>query len=512
MALDFLQLGTLRLAAPYKDVVFILRTDIFEPGKIRQFIFGWRNLGHRIHRAGKLVGPNLVQLACRSQIHTHGIGLQIIETHQRTVLVVGHVIHGLHITDGFRHLHLALVEIRLHLAGGNLVEVLLVGHLFDGKRLTQHMGKADGGISHIHPDFLTQQLAVGIPGDRILIHRHARVLGIEYQGIAHCLDVVAEGTHMRIGMHLAVNGIGIDVESVDAHRIRMHPQGIFLRIVDNYRILGCESLTGFLVISEIVASERILVLLIHIHHIAIARALTILHIVKTVTSNGLVLIHQRRSAKELCLVGPGIVITVVGVHHAGTRDNPRWSHQMGSRCRYVIIQGISGNHILAAAQLYVEYKLCLSGLGVILSPVGNQLVLAVNQRTTVKEVSHIIQTVEIQTVGKQLLSAMAQHHIFAGMHHLHHSVVIGSFAGKREGVSLAVMHMTECLHRVGTLIEIGTVAGEVTALMHEGNLALHNLGIRIVAIHVVAQLIGMEQIDSVSLRALLVLPLRCLHS
>ena len=255
MALDFLQLGTLRLAAPYEDVVFILRTDIFEPGKIRQFIFGWRNLGHRIHRAGKLVGPNLVQLACRSQIHTHGIGLQIIETHQRTVLVVGHVIHGLHITDGFRHLHLALVEIRLHLAGGNLVEVLLVGHLFDGKRLTQHMGKTDGGISHIHSDFLTQQLAVGIPGDRILIHRHTRVLGIEYQGIAHCLDVVAEGTHMRIGMHLAVNGIGIDVESVDAHRIRMHPQGIFLRIVDNNRILGCESLTGFLVISEIVASE-----------------------------------------------------------------------------------------------------------------------------------------------------------------------------------------------------------------------------------------------------------------
>ncbi len=374
------------------------------------------------------------------------------------------------------------------------------------------MGKADGGISHIHPDFLTQQLAVGIPGDRILIHRHARVLGIEYQGIAHCLDVVAEGTHMRIGMHLAVNGIGIDVEGVDAHRIRMHPQGIFLRIVDNNRILGCESLTGFLVISEIVACERILVLLIHIHHIAIARALAILYIVETVASDRLVLIHQRRSAKEFRLVGLGIVVTIVGVHHTGTRDNPRWSHQMGSGCRYVIIQGIGGNHILAAAQLYVENKLCLSGLGVILSPVGNQLVPAVNQRTAIKEVRHVIETVEIQTVGKQRLSTMAQHHILAGMHHLHHSVVISPFAGKREGVSLAVMHMTECLHRVGTLIEIGTVAGEVTALMHEGNLALHNLGIGIVAIHVVAQLIGMEKIDSVSLRALLVLPLRCLHS
>ena len=390
--------------------------------------------------------------------------------------------------------------------------MLLVRHLFDGKCLTQHMGKADGGISHVYLDFLTQQLAIEIPGNRILIHRHAGVLGIEYQGITYCLDVIAEGTHMRIGMHLAVNGIGIDVESVDAHRIRMHPQGIFLRIVDNNRIPGCESLTGFLVISEIVACQRILILLIHIHHIAITRALAIFYIVETVAGDGLVLIHQRRSAKELRLIGPGIIVTIVGIHHAGTRDNPRWSHQMGSGCRYVIIQGIGGNHILAAAQLYVEDKLCLSGLGVILSPVGNQLILAVNQRTAVEEVSHVIQTVEIQTVGKQLLSAMAQHHVLAGMHHLHHSVVIGSFAGKREGVSLAIMHMTECLHRVGTLIEIGTVAGEMTALMHEGNLALHNLGIRIVAIHVVAQLIGMEKIDSVSLRALLVLPLRCLHS
>ena len=291
---------------------------------------------------------------------------------------------------------------------------------------------------------------------------------------------------MRIGMHLTIYGIGIDVESVDAHRIRMHPQGIFLRIVDNYRIPGSESLAGFLVISEIVACQRILILLIHIHHIAITRALAFLHIVETVASDRLVLIHQRRSAKELRLIGLGIIVTIVGVHHAGTRNNLRWSHQVGCGCRYVIIQGIGGNHILAASQLHVEDKFCLSGLGVILSPVGNQLILAVNQRTAIKEVSHVIQTVEIQAVGKQLLSAMAQHHVLAGMHHLHHSVIIGSFAGKREGVSLAVMHMSECLHRVGPLVEIGTVAGEVTTLMHEGNLALHYLGIRIVAIHVVA--------------------------
>ena len=148
----------------------------------------------------------------------------------------------------------------------------------------------------------------------------------------------------------------------------------------------------------------------------------------------------------------------------------------------------------------------------IFSPVGNQSVLTVDERTSVKEVRHIIQTVEIQTVRLQGLSAMVQHHIPAGMHHLHHTIIFSPLAGKRQGISLTVMHMTESLHGVSALIEIGTVAGEMTSLVHERNLTLHDLGIRVSAKHIVAQLIGVKKIDSLTLRALLVFLSRCLHS
>ena len=292
----------------------------------------------------------------------------------------------------------------------------------------------------------------------------------------------------------------------------MHPQRIFLRIVDGYRSLGSESHSRLLIITEIVTGKRILILLIHIHHIAITRALAILHIVETIAGNRLVLIHQGRTAEELSLIGPGIIITICRMHHTGTGNYLGRSHHVGGRGWNVIIQGIGGNHILTTAQLHIEDELCLSGLGMIFSPVGNQSVLTVDERTSVKEVRHVIQTVKIQTVRLQGLSAMVQYHISAGMHHLHHTIIFSPLAGKRQGITLTVMHMTESLHRVGSLIEIGTVAGEMTSLVHERNLALYNLGIRVSAKHIVAQLIGMKKIDSLTLRALLVFLSRCLHS
>ena len=78
------------------------------------------------------------------------------------------------------------------------------------------------------------------------------------------------------------------------------------------------------------------------------------------------------------------------MHHAGTGNNLGRSNHVGGRGRNVIIQGIGGNHILTTAQLHIEDKLCLSGLGMIFSPVGNQSVLSVDERTSVKEVRHII--------------------------------------------------------------------------------------------------------------------------
>ncbi len=77
-------------------------------------------------------------------------------------------------------------------------------------------------------------------------------------------------------MHLTVYRIGIDMEGIDTHGIRMNPKGIFLRIVDRYRIAGSKAITGFLVVSQIIAGKRILVLLIYKNDIAISGTLAIL--------------------------------------------------------------------------------------------------------------------------------------------------------------------------------------------------------------------------------------------
>ena len=94
-----------------------------------------------------------------------------------------------------------------------------IRHLFDGKSLSDDMCHANGRIIHVYSDFLTQQLTVAVPGDRILIHRHAGILGVEDQGIAYCLHICTVSPYLRIGMHLTVNGVGIDMEGIDAHGI-----------------------------------------------------------------------------------------------------------------------------------------------------------------------------------------------------------------------------------------------------------------------------------------------------
>ena len=92
---------------------------------------------------------------------------------------------------------------------------------------------------------------------------------------------------------------------------------------------------------------------------------------------------------------------------------------------------------------------------------------------------------------------VAQHHVLAGLHHLLAAVVPGAVAGKRERVALAEMHVAKGAHGVGGLVEIGTVAGETGTLVTERHVAFHNLGVGVGAVDVVAQLVGVEQIDAV---------------
>ena len=76
---------------------------------------------------------------------------------------------------------------------------------------------------------------------------------------------------------------------------------------------------------------------------------------------------------------------------------------------------------------------------------------------------------------------MAQHHVAAGTHHLLLTVVLGIVAGEREGITLLEPHMSERLYGVLLLIEIGTVAPQLCAIVAEMHLALDNLCARVVA-------------------------------
>ena len=94
----------------------------------------------------------------------------------------------------------------------------------------------------------------------------------------------------------------------------------------------------------------------------------------------------------------------------------------------------------------------------ILAPVGNQLVLTVDKRSSIKEVGHFIKTVVIQAVGTQHLSAMAQHHILTGTHHLHLTIILGTLTYQGQCITLTEMNMSESLHRIGAFIEISNTS------------------------------------------------------
>ena len=75
------------------------------------------------------------------------------------------------------------------------------------------------------------------------------------------------------------------------------------------------------------------------------------------------------------------------------------------------------------------FGLCLPRISVILSPIGNQPVFTVDERSALKEICIVVEPVEVETVGAEHMPAVVEHHILAGFHHLGLAVVKGSFAG-----------------------------------------------------------------------------------
>ena len=268
MALDVFQLRTRSLGFPDKHIVLGLRPYIIKPRKDIEFVLARRNLCHRIECPLGFRHPDTFELTLVVDKRAHGIGLDIVESDQRAVLVIDGVEDGTHVAHGIASPDLATEEIGKHIGGGHLVVVYGVLHEFDGECLSEDMSLPDRGVVHKRQDLLAQELPLPVPEYRITIHRHARVLGVEDQGVAHRLRVVAEDTYPRIAMHLAVGRVGVDMEGLHAHRVAMHPQRVGTGVVLDEGTPRGEASPGLLVVDDEVSGELILVALVDIHHIS----------------------------------------------------------------------------------------------------------------------------------------------------------------------------------------------------------------------------------------------------
>ena len=93
-------------------------------------------------------GSGLFKVTDEHDIHAHGIGLQIIQANERTVLIIRHIIDGLHITDRLSLFNLTFFKVRFHLRRTDLIEMNTIRHLLYRQRLSDDMGKTNGRVVH----------------------------------------------------------------------------------------------------------------------------------------------------------------------------------------------------------------------------------------------------------------------------------------------------------------------------------------------------------------------------
>ena len=96
---------------------------------------------------------------------------------------------------------------------------------------------------------------------------------------------------MPKAMCKAINRVGIDVIGEEFHRIGMHIKRIFLRIVLSQELTCGPPHARLFVILETLAKQAIIILLVHIYHVAVAFALaSLVVVIKAVARNSLVFV------------------------------------------------------------------------------------------------------------------------------------------------------------------------------------------------------------------------------
>ena len=167
--------------------------------------------------------------------------------------------------------------------------------------------------------------------------------------------------------------------------------------------------------------------------------------------------------------------------------------QFGAR---IIVEGVGGEEEVLFLQAYVEVEDGLACVGVVFAPVARQRIVFVDHLSPFKEIAEVVETVVVETVGVELGAPMGEDDVAAHTCKLVAAVVEGVFAVERQRIGLSQLDMSEGLERVGLLVEVGTVARQGGPFVAEAHLSLELLSVGSQSVLVVAELVGVLEIDA----------------
>ena len=203
------------------------------------------------------------------------------------------------------------------------------------------MGMVNSRVLHKYPYLLACQLLTIIPHYRITVHIHAGIERRIDQRVAHGLHITTIGSHLIIGMYLAIDRIGTDIKCKNLKGVGMHIQRILLGEVVSHRTISSHCIACGVVVFRIVARQLVLVDRVGIDHIIICMIQTGLGImIDTITNQRLTTILHHRTTKEFRLFSLSVIVAILTIDMAATRCDIRRTDDMSTGRAGVIVKRV----------------------------------------------------------------------------------------------------------------------------------------------------------------------------
>ena len=274
----------------------------------------------------------------------------------------------------------------------------------------------------------------------------------------------------------------------------MYIQRICLRKLVTHSTVRRHSHPSVLLIPAIIARQHTLVLHICQHHIPESLAHTRLIITKQAIPHYIahILIHMRpiHQVRHSCL---RIVTTSQSIHKCAVRrNNIRFRHNLRHFRIRVIIQLVRFQVKFRIHQHHSVLEYRLADARCILPVIRIQHVILIIQRTMSRIEAHTFQPVIIYDIRHQLSFPMNQHRTSLCMCLHHRTIILQGVARQCQRVALHHFHMSIRFKGMIILIETGTVAIQIHAVMIQ--LHMSNQHIRTYILTIFVEHITMYQL------------------